>query len=318
MTKKKIRPSDISPFANAFSGAVGGAVANFAVYPLSVVVTKLQIQNKKSENENDKKYDGMLDCLLKIYNENGLKGLLSGAGEDTVAVMTAAFFYFYAYDAIRSSRLSYLKRKIGKAPSTLGVAEELSIGTVAGMFCKFITAPLNNVVTRKQATKSSTSTKQVAIDIYNEKGVTGFWTGYKNSIILSINPSLTYYFFQYLKAILIPRRRRANPSSMENFFLSALAKTIATLLTYPWMLSKTRLQASTGKQNSDEKNQKRRFKVVTDVTDKLQHEGLGSVYQGCKSQVVRSFFSQGITMMTKDEISRTIIYIYFVFTRRVL
>jgi hypothetical protein len=29
--KRKIRPSDIPPLANAFSGAIGGAIANLAV-----------------------------------------------------------------------------------------------------------------------------------------------------------------------------------------------------------------------------------------------------------------------------------------------
>jgi hypothetical protein len=138
-------------------------------------------------------------------------------------------------------------------------------------------------------------------EIYKENGITGFWSGYRAVVLLSFNPSLTYYFFQLLRVSLIPRRRRDNPTSTELFFLAAFAKTFATLITYPIMLSKTRMQIRL----------KERATLLHSLYETLKTEGIAGAYMGARSQILKGFFSQGITMMTKDQIARTIIYLYF-------
>lgn len=298
----RIQPSDIPAVAGAFSGALGGAIANLIVSPVNLVTTRMQV---------NKEYKNVFDAFCKIYQEEGIAAFYEGATQSSLSVMISAFFYFYAYDMLRNGRLRQIaqRRKSGKAPATLGIAEELLIGSLAGMFCKFITSPLSNIVTRQQTahlTEQSTHkqipTSAIGIlkDIYNEKGITGLWTGYKATIFLSVNPSLTYYFFQLLKAVFIPRKYRDNPSKFHLFFFPATAKTLATLLTYPLLLFKTRVQIKSTKGASEVS-----FKSL------LTH----NPYQGASGQVLKGFFSQGITMLTKDQISRFIIYLYFVFLK---
>lgn len=59
------------------------------------------------------------------------------------------------------------------------MVEELVVGALAGVFSRFFTTPMNNLVTRKQTSgqrsgdgkvKSSVS---IIKDIYSEKGITG-------------------------------------------------------------------------------------------------------------------------------------------------
>lgn len=302
----KIRPSDIPPVATAISGALGGAIANLATFPLDLIVTRLQVQDEdddgdieKQDKSKGKAYDGVIDAMKKIYNKYGLLEFYAGAAGDTVATTATAFFYFYAYEFLRTRRVqSIARKKGGKTPGNLGAAEELAIGTVAGMFCKFIVSPLNNIVIRQQADGRGKSIAQVAREIYSEKGIQGFWTGYSKVIFLSVNPSLTYYFFQLLKTVSIPRRRRENPTGLEIFFLSASAKTVATLLTYPLILSKTRLQVAGSAGSS--------------AREMFRHHGIKGLYQGARGQILKGFFSQGITMMSKDKIARLIIYLYVI------
>lgn len=283
---------------------------------MDLVVTRLQVQRKKKlvSSTSEERYEGIVDAFRQIYEEDGISGFYEGAAEDTIATTISAFFYFYAYDFMRSRRLRYVGQRTGKPPSTLGVAEELLIGTLAGMFCKFWTSPLNNIVTRKQvgSMNEKQHSKRTAMDVVNEiwkeKGLTGFWTGYKATILLSINPSLTYYFFQVLRTMVIPRKRRENPTSVELFFLSAFAKTAATLITYPIMMAKTRQQAA--KTDSEGKEKSSIIKIASDV---LESEGPIGLYQGAKGQILRGFFSQGLTMMTKDQIAKAIIYLYVIF-----
>lgn len=418
--KERVQPSDIPAWANAFSGALGGAIANLIVFPLDLVTTRLQVQEKLlkaqqndiSSTTDDKLlsdkhdkttkplsledlkklqgtdaakkhpvlYQGMIDAAVRIYNEEGILAFYDGAVQDTLSTMLSAFFYFYAYDMLRSARLKQAARNSvsGRPPSTLGIAEELLIGSTAGIFCKFFTAPLNNIVTRQQtaalvsqtqraetAEKDFTSTQkqnqqapdttlkkskqyqlqrhnhtsssalQVAREIYSERGLLGFWSGFGATILLSVNPSLTYYFFQTLKVLFIRggkgdtpaarkadrARRRENPTSWELFLFSASAKTLASLITYPLILVKSQMQVK-GNDAKDEPssskspqrvghNSNTRKSMVGTLCGIVKNDGVGHLYQGARAQILKGFFSQGITMLTKDQIARFIIYIYF-------
>jgi len=59
------------------------------------------------------------------------------------------------------------------------MVEELIVGALAGIFSRFFTTPINNLVTRKQTAGQTSpngqvpSSKQILMDIYNEKGITG-------------------------------------------------------------------------------------------------------------------------------------------------
>ena len=343
-------PSDMSAGASALSGAIGGAVANLAVFPLDLVTTRLQVQ--KGYLDEDDQYKSLLDAFTKIVKSEGIFALYDGAFQDTISTMVSAFFYFFAYDFLRNNRLKMKRLPNGRLPKTLGIAEELLVGSLAGIFCRFITSPLGNIVTRQQTaalvqksnratpdvevvtsekkyghvitgvqpqdpkvppvtptTVETPSAVQIAKDIYKEKGITGFWTGYKATVVLSINPSLTYYFFQALKANLIPYKRRDNPTGGELFLYSALAKSLAGLITYPYILAKTRLQVKSdgGKTKARSASQM--------VVDTVKKEGVLGLWEGCQGQILKGFFSQGITMLIKDKIARLLIYIYFLLVR---
>lgn len=465
--KQRIQPSDIPALANAFSGAVGGAVASFLVFPLDVVTTRLQVQEKllaqlqqdqaiaiakaaataasvvtssSSSNVNNHQelkypqcpadttvlpvdallpenvlYKGVWDATRRIYTEEGIAAFYDGAIQGTFSIMLSAFLYFYAYDILRTARLKQVahRTRSGRPPSTLGIAEELLIGTLAGIFCKFFTAPLNNIVTRQQTAAllahashpewkrvksnvdlhktytpkhqirvggvapfdnkddatglgnnnstsninpqqqhytpqkhhESVSALKIAKEIYSERGIRGFWTGFEATIFLSVNPSLTYYFFQMLKVLFIRgdggmtkaerQRRRDNPTSWELFIFSASAKTAASLLTYPLILVKTQMQVNK-KKLQKEQQQKIGNKTSSSSSSLFQSfsELLSSstttstknnnnnkknkflnLYQGASGQILKGFFSQGITMLTKDQIARLIIYLYFIISK---
>jgi len=60
----------------------------------------------------------------------------------------------------------------------LGAMEELLVGALAGVFSRFFTTPMNNLVTRKQTSGQtssdgkSASSASILPDIYREKGIT--------------------------------------------------------------------------------------------------------------------------------------------------
>jgi hypothetical protein len=91
--------------------------------------------------------------------------------------MSSTFFYHFAYQYLREKRI---KRAVLRGEKTLGIIEELIVGALAGVFSRFFTTPLSNLVTRKQTAGQNSPNGRIASsaailrDIYNEKGITGY------------------------------------------------------------------------------------------------------------------------------------------------
>lgn len=100
-----------------------------------------------------------------------------------------------------------------------------------------------------------------ALAVLDDSGVAGFWRGVVPSLVMVSNPALQYMFYESvadrLKAARAAARQRSRIASggagaqlspvtltaAEVFFAGALAKLGATVITYPILLVKSRLQA---------------------------------------------------------------------------
>ena len=119
--------------------------------------------------------------------------------------------------------------------------------------------------------------------VWEENGLAGFWRGVTPSLIMVSNPALQYAFYESASDAF--RRRRAktqrgvagsSPSgtlgaltAWEVFVAASLAKMGATVLTYPVLLVKTRLQASGsrgGKKNRKRRSRARRLRTTARST----------------------------------------------------
>ncbi|GAO48834.1 hypothetical protein G7K_3001-t4 [Saitoella complicata NRRL Y-17804] len=309
------------PLVSATSGAVGSAIANALVYPLDVIVSRLQTQNEKGTFVDDPAaYSGLVDALVRIYKEESLSAFFLGLKVDTLSVVSSTFFYHFAYTYMRTNRLQSRSKVVSKTVSTLGPAEELAIGAIAGIISRFFTTPLQNVVKRKQTVAITSQIRsierslgdqpvptamEILREIYSEKGITGLWTGYRSACVLTVNPSISYYAYEVLKSFAIPQDRRSNPTSKEIFLYSALAKSLATVLTYPLILTKSRAQVSSSKNANS----------VAMIRKVFKSEGLQGLYKGVGPQVLKGFFQQGLMMMIKDRVGSFIVAIYLLLRR---
>jgi len=218
--------------------------------------------------------------------------------------------------------------------------DELGVGFLAGAFSKFLTTPIANIVTRKQASAMlsgrsmskearSDSVGSIASEIRSEKGLQGFWSGYSASLVLTLNPSLTFFLFETFKRTLLPVKHRSDPSPQATFLLAAISKAIASTVTYPFSLAKSRAQASSGYVSRSEIDDKDRLSKESDSTAKrlrshapsnvfstilciAQTEGMGALYEGLAAEVLKGFFSNGITMLVKEKVHKLIIQLYYI------
>jgi hypothetical protein len=269
----------------------------------------------------------------KIYNnEGGISAFYSGVLQETLKGVTDSFLFFLAYSYIRQRRLTSQNLR------SLPALEEIGVGVLAGAFSKSFTTPLQNIVTRKQtaaliAARDSTSSlrpelsvKDIALQIRDEKGLLGFWSGYSASLVLTTNPAITMLLHKVLLQTVVPQSRRSDPGARLTFLLAAVSKAMASTITYPFSLAKTRAQVSSQKPThvsqptsttdkaayvKSKAVRARQRTVFSTILDIAQTEGLWALYQGLGAEVLKGFFSHGITMLMKDRIHVAIINVYY-------
>ncbi|KAJ5595241.1 uncharacterized protein N7459_001449 [Penicillium hispanicum] len=325
-----LRGPALPVLGNAVAGAVGAAISNVIVYPLSVIVARLQTQKQCDSNDDrdkEEEYTDLLDAAYKIFQQQGLAGFYPGLAQDTCKTVADSFLFFLAYNTVRRRRIV---ARVGPARAAksknivLPIVDELAIGVLAGAFAKLFTTPLANIVTRKQtAARRGTqgdqnfSTGDIAAQIRSEKGLRGFWSGYSASLVLTLNPSITFFLNELLKYALLPRAKRERPSATITFLLAALSKSAASSITYPISLAKTRAQAMRIGQKSTDTSSSilsaLNPKILSSVLTIARTEGIAALYAGLSGEVLKGFFSHGFTMVAKDAVYASIVKTYYLF-----
>jgi Mitochondrial carrier protein len=326
---------------HATSGAIGSAISNVITYPLALVITRLQVQKQfepkstdaSAPQSQDAEYKDVVDAIKKIYkNEGGIRAFYAGIGQDTVKTCMDAFLFFLAYNFLRHTRNNARSDR-----KRLPIHEELAVGMLAGSFAKLWTTPISNIVTRKQtaamvasrvpaSTQSEAlSAKSIALQIRHEKGIKGFWSGYSASVVLTLNPAITFLLHETFLRILVHRENRQNPGSRVTFLIAAISKAIASSITYPFQLAKSRAQVGSSKpfESNSEKSEEMVGMVRTNETQVgrntifstvlriAQEEGLSGLYQGLFGEVFKGFFSHGLTMLLKERVHIVVVQLYY-------
>ncbi|KAF2869038.1 mitochondrial carrier domain-containing protein [Massariosphaeria phaeospora] len=304
----------LPPWGSAIAGSAGAVLANALVYPLDIVKTRLQVQIKRFPTStddipaDDEHYTSTLDAVSKIVKADGVAGLYTGMTGSLIGVASTNFAYFYWYTVVRTLYLSYRA-----ANSSPGTAVELSLGAVAGALAQLFTIPVAVVTTRQQTVSKYERKGLIATGrevIESEDGWTGLWRGLKASLVLVVNPSITYGAYQRLREVLYPGKKTLRP--MEAFLLGAISKTIATVVTQPLIVAKVGLQSKPPPARNGKP-----FKTFIEVMQFIiEHEGVYGLFKGISPQILKGLLVQGFLMMTKERIELSFI-LFFRYVRQV-
>ncbi|KAH7394074.1 mitochondrial carrier domain-containing protein [Phaeosphaeria sp. MPI-PUGE-AT-0046c] len=304
----------LPPWGNAVAGAAGAVIANTLVYPLDLIKTRLQVQVKRSPTSNDpnpadhEHYDGALDAIRKVVAQEGVSGLYAGIAGSLLGVASTNFAYFYWYTVVRTLYMS--RRTLQTAP---GTAVELSLGAIAGALAQLFTIPVAVVTTRQQTMSKHERKGMLATAmevIESEDGWTGLWRGLRASLVLVVNPSITYGAYQRLRDVLYPGQKTLKLH--EAFILGSLSKMLATIATQPLIVAKVGLQSKPPPARNGKP-----FKSFTEVMQYIiQHEGPMALFKGIGPQILKGLLVQGFLMMTKERIELSFI-LFFRYVRQI-
>lgn len=151
-------------------------------------------------------------------------------------------------------------------------------------------------------------TARAVQEVYDEAGVMGFWKGVMPTLIMVSNPSIQFMLYETLLKRLRAKRALNKPgfqsiSAVEIFLLGALAKLGATVITYPLLVVKSRLQI---KQQTGSDNVHQYTGTLDAIAKVIQHEGLSGLYKGMSTKIVQSVLAAAILFMIKEEIVEAI------------
>ncbi|EIW83919.1 mitochondrial carrier [Coniophora puteana RWD-64-598 SS2] len=341
-TQSKIVPAQLTPLGAAFAGALGACFSNAVVYPLDVAKTRIQAT---SSNAKGKRKDEMtmLSVLVDILNEDGISGWYSGFAATMLNTFSMQYAYFFFYSFIRNA---YTKRLAAKLPPgsklpALSTAAELGLGAVAGGLSQIFTIPVSVIATRQQVgrhvnagesekKKADNSFLTVAREIIREEGVTGLWLGIRPGMVLTVNPAITYGVYERIKTIMLLARAKVGAAERlgpgMSFLLGALSKTLATVVTYPYIMAKVRIQARTADSDAGDRNdlpaptgtpksKPKQLGALGLLVNVLRKEGVSGWYQGMSAQIIKAVLSQALLFASKEQFESWALALMVMFAR---
>ncbi|KAL6453432.1 LOW QUALITY PROTEIN: ANT1 Peroxisomal adenine nucleotide transporter 1 [Candida maltosa Xu316] len=339
----------LTPIEKAASGALASAIANTLVYPLDLSKVLIQTQVKKHKHINDPnriptppsesdmedsvfkqkrgldnelKYKSIVDVLQQIYKK---KGWYHGLFSTVFGTAVQNFAYFYWYTIVKRVYAN-LYRHLPNHKA--GTATELFLGALAAAISQCFTMPIGVITTQQQTDKQHRSLYQLVKEILEHDGVTGLWRGLRVSLVLCINPSITYGSYERLKQIFYGNKKYLNP--IEAFSLGVLAKSLATIITQPLIVSKAMIQKKSTPKDGKSKPKSHKHTAGTEeeeddikfdhFTDALAHlwhtEKFHGLYKGIAPQLLKGVFVQGLLFMFKDQIDLLFLFLLSLIKRK--
>jgi len=140
--------------------------------------------------------------------------------------------------------------------------------------------------------------------IYKEEGLDSLWSGVWASLMLVSNPTINHVVYDSFIAVLFRRAfvaGRKNLTPVEYFFAGAVAKAVATILTYPIQLAQSRQRSGHGKVVG-EKTDNGRNNIVTVLMKVYESDGLKGIFSGIEAKLLQTVLTAAFHFMCYEQI----------------
>ncbi|PJF19347.1 Mitochondrial nad transporter [Paramicrosporidium saccamoebae] len=271
------------------AGAAAGWMIAFVTCPLDVVKTRLQAKSVQSAQQAQSA--GFVKQLGTIWKQEGLRGMYRGLGPTLVGYLPAFSIYFPTYHFCKV-RLSAWR---GTPAGEDAVVHMISAMT-AGAAGNLSTNPLWVVRTRLMTQhvlgdRIYSGALDAFSSIWKEEGLRGFYKGATVSVVGVSHVAIQFPLYEWLKRIQVSDP--ADLSPLNILLASTVAKVLASTVTYPHEVIRTRLQI--------QRSQHSRFMGVFNVIRKtFKREGIRGFYRGLYANIVRVIPASGVTFVTYE------------------
>eukprot|EP01062_Namystynia_karyoxenos_P042657 TRINITY_DN3122_c0_g1_i1.p1 TRINITY_DN3122_c0_g1~~TRINITY_DN3122_c0_g1_i1.p1 ORF type:complete len:507 (+),score=172.00 TRINITY_DN3122_c0_g1_i1:111-1631(+) len=288
----------VSGGVHFLAGALSGIGSMSLAYPLDVSRTLLQKQGR-----GDIMYG--FEVLAKLLKEDGIGAWYRGWSSHTTSHTVQNAVYHSAH--AKMTDIMKERHPIISDPV------RLLLGILAGCVAATVVTPLTIVTFRLQGAKDkSMGALGMISKIIAEEGFFSLWNGIGPSLVLSINPCITFYVFDELKSQALRRKARAAKakgedelsqtklSPLETLIVGATAKAIASIITFPLLMAKIRMGLY-GKERYP--TMLGTFAIV------LREEGTAGLFKGMGMSLLRSILVAAIEFVMRERCIELVIRI---------
>lgn len=284
------------------AGAVMGGVAHTIVAPIERAKLLLQTQegNMAIKGGHQKRYKGMLDCIVRIAREEGLSSLWRGNGSSVMRYYPSVALNFSCKDLYRTVLFSGQK-----SDDVLSTAwRNFLAGAAAGCTALVVVYPLDITHTRLAADIGRAEVRQFKgllhfiSTVYCKDGIRGLYRGLPASIHgMVVHRSVYFGGFDTAKDVML--KESNNIPFWKRWLTAQAVTTTAGLISYPLDTVRRRMMMQAGMQAGLEQQV---YASTLDCWRKIyQTEGVRSFYRGAVSNMLRGT-GAALILVLYDEI----------------
>lgn len=281
-------------FQSAYSfmlGGLAGGLGAGVVYPIDLVKTRMQ--NQRSTVVGQLLYKNSMDCVQKVFRNEGFLGFYRGLGPQLIGVAPEKAIKLTVNDLVRG-------RATDPETGRITLPWEIIAGGTAGGCQVVFTNPLEIVKIRLQvqgeAAKLEGAAPRGAVHIIRQLGLLGLYKG-ASACLLRDMPFSAIYFpaYAHLKKDVFGEGYNGKKLTFGEMLMSAaIAGMPAAYLATPADVIKTRLQVEARKGQSS-------YKGLFDCAQKIwTEEGFRAFFKGGPARVIRSSPQFGFTLVAYE------------------
>ncbi|CAL7936349.1 unnamed protein product [Xylocopa violacea] len=276
---------------HAVSGAAGSIVAMATFFPLDTVRSRLQL-------EEDRESKSTLATIRDLVAKEGPCTLYRGMVPVLQSLCASNFIYFYTFHGL----------KILKTTKNQSAGNDLLIASIAGVINVLTTTPLWVVNTRlkmrgicqdqERNNNEYNTLWDGLIHIWKYEGLEKLWAGTLPSLMLVMNPAIQFMTYETIKRRVITSARGVQPPAWVFFAIGAIAKAVATTLTYPLQLIQTKLRHGHNYPNLPPNAGS--LKILFYI---LKKQGIGGLYKGMEAKLLQTVLTAALMFLSYEKIS---------------
>ncbi|XP_073414124.1 peroxisomal membrane protein PMP34 isoform X3 [Dendrobates tinctorius] len=202
--------------------------------------------------------------LMEIIKEEGLLAPYRGWFPVISSLCCSNFVYFYTFKSLKSL---WIRR------TAATTSMDLTIGFIADAFQK----------------------------ILQQEGFLSLWNGTLPSLLLVFNPAIQFMFYEGLKRQLLSQQAELN--SFQVFVIGAIAKAIATIVTYPLQTVQSVLRFGHEKLNPEKRTLGSLFNIIHLLKQRIRCLGYVGLYKGLEAKLLQTVLTAALMFLVYEKLA---------------